>query len=235
KTAGTKTVVATDHADNTITGSASATVVAAAADHLVVTTTAGSPQTAGVGFDAAVSAKDQFGNTDTGYGGIVDFSSNDAQAVLPASSTLTNGTKTFTNVKLETAGTKSVTATDHSNGSITGSASVTVVAAAADHLVVTTTAGSPQTAGVGFDVTVTAKDTFGNVDTGYTGTVDFSSTDAQAVLPSSSTLTNGTKTSANGVTLKTAGSQTVTATDHANGAITGNASVTVTHAGVSAS
>jgi hypothetical protein len=45
---------------------------------------------------------------------------------------------------------------------------------------VTTTAGSPQTAGVAFSATVTAKDAFGNVATGYTGGVHFTSTDAQA-------------------------------------------------------
>src|SRR5207253_35817 len=141
-TAGTKTVTATDHTDNTLTGSASVTVAAAAADHLVVTTTAGSPQTAGVGFSVTVTAKDAFGNTDTGYAGTVDFTSNDTQAVLPASSTLVSGPMPYTTLFRSTAGTKTVTATDHADNTIAGSASITVAAAAADRLVVTTTAGS---------------------------------------------------------------------------------------------
>ncbi|MGA3882053.1 hypothetical protein ACPCYY_19660, partial [Bacillus pumilus] len=59
----------------------------------------------------------------------------------------------------------------------------------------------------------------GNVATGYTGTVHFTSTDGIAVLPADTTLTNGVGTFSE--TLDTAGSQTITATDTAHGAITG--------------
>ena len=57
-------------------------------------------------------------------------------------------------------------------------------AAAARTLAVT---GFPATdrAGVAGNVTVTAYDAYGNVATGYTGTIAFSSSDAQALLPSS--------------------------------------------------
>jgi 6-phosphogluconolactonase (cycloisomerase 2 family) len=74
-------------------------------------------------------------------------------------------------------------------------------------------------AGTAINVTVTAEDAFGNVVLGYGGTVHFTSTDTHATLPADATLTNGTGTFA--VTLKTAGSQTVTATDVANPTITG--------------
>src|SRR5207237_393451 len=53
----------------------------------------------------------------------------------------------------------------------------------------------------------------------YSGTVHFTSSDVQAVLPANSTLTNGAGTFT--VTLKTAGSQTVTATDTTTASITG--------------
>jgi hypothetical protein len=92
------------------------------------------------------------------------------------------------------------------------------------------TAPGPATAGTPFDLTVKAVDPFGQTALGYTGTVHFSSTDGQAVLPSDYTFTSGDAgmhTFASGVTVKTAGTQTVTATDTATGSITGGASVNV--------
>ena len=76
--------------------------------------------------------------------------------------------------------------------------------------------------GAAFSVTVTAHDQYGNISTGYTGTVHFSSSDGQAVLPSPDyTFTaadHGVHIFTNAVTLKTVGtgSQTVTVTDAAN-------------------
>src|SRR5262249_4587628 len=61
-------------------------------------------------------------------------------------------------------------------------------------------------------------DQFNNVDTGYGGTVHFTSSDGQAVLPSDSTFTNGTGSFS--ATLKTAGNQTITATDTVTNSIT---------------
>src|SRR5262249_1729746 len=92
------------------------------------------------------------------------------------------------------------------------------------------------TAGVSVDVTVTARDTLGNVDIWYTGTVHFTSTDTQAVLPANYTFTPtaaGAHTLAGGVTLKTPGSQSITATDTVTSSITGNTSVTVNPAAAS--
>ncbi len=87
----------------------------------------------------------------------------------------------------------------------------------ATHLVVS--APSSAVAGSSFSVTVTAEDQDDNIVTGYSGTVHFTSTDGQAVLPANSGLTNGVGTFS--VTLKTAGSQTVTATDVVTSSITG--------------
>src|SRR5260370_13435156 len=74
-------------------------------------------------------------------------------------------------------------------------------------------------------------DQFNNTVTNYTGTVQFTSSDGQALLPGNYTFVagdNGVHTFSNGVTLKTAGSQTVTATD--GGGHTGSATVNVTFA-----
>ena len=99
---------------------------------------------------------------------------------------------------------------------------------AADHFQITVPAGA--TAGTAFDVTVTALDTNGQVVTGYTGTVHFTSTDPSAALPNDYTFTAtdaGTHVFTLGAALDTAGDQTVTAADTATNSITGSASVTV--------
>jgi hypothetical protein len=94
------------------------------------------------------------------------------------------------------------------------------------------TAPATMTAGVPFDLTVKAVDPLGQVARGYTGTVTFSSTDPNpaAVLPAAYPFTlgdAGQHTFTGGVTLLTAGSQTVTATDSVTGSITGSASASV--------
>jgi hypothetical protein len=84
---------------------------------------------------------------------------------------------------------------------------------------------SPSTAGVAGSFTVTALDSSGNVDSGYTGTVHFSSSDSQAVLPADYTFSGadqGVHTFS--VTLKSAGSQSITATDTVTSSITGSQS-----------
>jgi hypothetical protein len=92
------------------------------------------------------------------------------------------------------------------------------------------TAPATVTAGTAFNLTVKAVDPFGQTAVGYSGTVYFSSTDGQAALPSDyafSLSDGGVHVFSNGVTLKTAGDQTVTATDTATASITGSASVSV--------
>ena len=138
-----------------------------------------------------VTAYDAYGNVATGYTGTVALTSSDPQAVLPSSFTFTAadaGTHSFP-VTLDTAGTQSITATDPVTPSLSATESgIAVQAAAAKTLIVT---GFPISDGAGLanTVTVTAYDAYGNVATGYTGTVAFSSSDPPAVLPSSYTFT----------------------------------------------
>jgi probable HAF family extracellular repeat protein len=81
---------------------------------------------------------------------------------------------------------------------------------------VTTTIGSA------FSLTVTALNSSNDVVTSYSGTVHFTSSDGQAVLPANSTLTKGVGNFS--ATLKTAGAQTITATDTVKPSITGTSS-----------
>src|SRR5207247_1726736 len=86
-----------------------------------------------------------------------------------------------------------------------------------------------------FSFTITAQDQFNNTAAAYTGKVHLTSTDSQAVLLPDYTFTTGA-TGDNGVhtfsaTLKTAGSQTLTATDTVTRSITGTrGSIAVTAA-----
>jgi len=75
------------------------------------------------------------------------------------------------------------------------------------------------TAGFGFVFTVTALDQSNNSTTGYSGTVQFSTSDIQATPPVTATMTGGIGYFA--ATLKTAGNQTITANDATTPSITG--------------
>ena len=128
---------------------------------------------------------------------------------------------------LKTAGSQSLIATDTVTSSIAGTQTITVQPAAASQPRV---AGfpSPIQAGVAGNFTVTALDAFGNTATGYPGTIHFTSSDSQAVLPANYTFTAGD----GGVhtfsaTLKTAGSQSLIATDTATSSIAGTQTITV--------
>jgi hypothetical protein len=186
---------------------------------------------AGTAQTATVTLRDSYGNVAAGYRGTVHFTSSDAQAALPADYTFVAGdagTHAFP-VTLKTAGSQSVTATDTSTASLTGSQTVTVTAAAASRLVlsglVNAKSGTAQTAKVNLF------DSFGNPATGYRGTVHFTSSDSQATLPADYAFTaSDAGAHAFTLTLKTPGSQSVTATDTANSSITGSQTVTITPA-----
>src|SRR5207245_5306424 len=95
---------------------------------------------------------------------------------------------------------------------------------------------SPQSARTVSSVTVEVRTSQGARATGYTGTVHFTSTDAQAVLPANYTFTSSTAatpncttscdqgihTFTNAVVLKTAATQSVTATDTSKSTVTGS-------------
>jgi hypothetical protein len=93
---------------------------------------------------------------------------------------------------------------------------------------------SPNQAGVASNFTVTALDAYGNIVTGYSGTIHFTSSDSQASLPANYTFTaadGGVHTFS--AMLKTAGSQSLTATDTATGSIAGAQSIMVQAAAAS--
>lgn len=184
------------------------------ATHFSVTP-ASANATAGSSFNFTVTALDASGVAVPSYSGTLHFTSSDNQAVLPASSAIANGKASF-QVTLKTAGPQTVTATD-ANSLSGSSSSISVSNAAPTHFSVTAPAAA--TARMAFSFTVNAFDAYSNVAASYSGTVHFTSTDAKAVLPANSALTNGTGTFS--ATAETVGSQTITATDTVTPSLTG--------------
>ncbi len=228
KTAGKQTVSVTNPADASMTASAIVTVSPGPVSAFMVMGYP-SPTTAGMPNAFFVTAKDAYGNTVTGYTGTVHFTSSDPQAMLPADYTFTaadNGTHAFV-ATLYTAGTQSITVTDTTTMASGTQSGIVVNPGAASNLVIS---GIPSlvTAGAPFTFTVTAEDAYGNTVTGYTGTVTFSSSDPQAMLPPDYTFTaadNGTHSFT--ATLFTTGEQTLTVTDTSNPDLTTTQTVAV--------
>src|SRR6185312_9446279 len=100
--------------------------------------------------------------------------------------TLVNGVATV-NVKLMTVGTQTITATALASPALSGTVSSDATPPVPTQFVVTGYPGT--TAGVANTFTVTVRDSIGQVATGYTGAVFFSSSDVQAGLPASYTFT----------------------------------------------
>jgi hypothetical protein len=118
KTLGSQTIKATDTVTASITGTSnSINVVSTAATHFSVETFP--TARAGTSFNFSVTARDAANNVATTYSGTVHFTSTDLKAVLPANSTLTNGTETFP-ATLNTKGVQTIIATDTVTTSITG-------------------------------------------------------------------------------------------------------------------
>ncbi len=163
--------------------------------------------------------------------GTVHFVSSDYLATLPADMTYGDsdaGSRTYPHgVTLRQEGNQTITVSD---GNII-SATVTVAVADAGISTLVLSTVSPTIAGAPMDVTVTAEDAYGNVAQGYRGTVVITGQDpcgtygAPMVFGAAD---DGNKFSPQQVTLLTAGSQLLTASDANNAAIAAsNALVTV--------
>jgi sugar lactone lactonase YvrE len=181
--AGAQVLVVRDAADPSVAGVQLLTVVPGPA--AAFTVSAPATVTAGDAFAVTVSARDAYGNLATGYTGTVTLNTTDPQVTTPPTHTFLGadgGTYTFSGVQLFTAGLRSLLPSD---GSFSGGGDVTVVAGVAKKLVLSADPSvlAGVSAGTPFAVTVTAYDAYGNVATGYLGTVAFACDDGAALLP----------------------------------------------------
>ena len=221
--AGTQSIAATDiNLASNINGTESGDrgVQATRLQSLAIT---GFPtsDTAGADEQFTVTTYDAYGNIATGYVGTVQFTSTDPLAVIPAPYAFTasdEGRHTFT-ATLRTAGARRTCMLPISTSSSISSTESGIVVQAASAAQSFRVAGFPTSdlAGAVNSVTVTAVDAFGNVATGYAGTVTLSSSDPHAVLPASYVLTAADAGQHRfAVTLDAAGMQSISATDESS-------------------
>src|SRR5205823_5902101 len=161
----------------------------------------------------SVTAKDAYNNVTPAYRGTVHFTSSDGNAVLPANYTFTSGDAgihTGNSATLKTAGLQSITIASADVSTLVTSLTrianpaPTAPRALADHT-------APPTRRSPDLFSVTAKDAYNNVTPAYRGTVHFTSSDGNAVLPANYTFTSGDAGihTGNSATLKTAGLQSI--------------------------
>jgi hypothetical protein len=189
-------------------------------------TTAGTPEA----FTATV--VDFYNNVATNYTGTLHFAAiGDPIADVPPDFTFAAGdagAHSFS-ATLKTAGSVSVAAGD-TVAAVSGTATWTVGAAAAATCIASQ-APATTVAGTQVGLTVGVRDQFNNVASGYTGTIAVSATDVRASLPAAVTYAAGDAGShAFPVQLITTGTQTVTATDTTNAALTCTATIVITPA-----
>jgi hypothetical protein len=191
--------------------------------------------TAGQAFSVTVTAVDPSGNTLTGFTGTVHFKSTDPKATLPTDYTFVTGDQgvhTFTGVILDTAGSRMLKVSRVGSAAGTGIATVKVNAAAMSGFGLSAPANL--TAGVSFTLTVEAVDAFGNLISGYRGTVSFSSSNRgdASQLPSNYNFVAGDHGKHGfSITLTTPGTRTLTVTDTQDGSLMGSITITVNSAG----
>ncbi len=160
-------------------------------------------QAVGGGFTVSVYATDAYFNPLPG-GDNVRVTATGSYTAAPTSGVLSNGFRQFT-VTLNTVGTQTVSASDLTNGSITGTTSgpIQVIAAGVNHFAFNTIVG-PITAGSPVSVTIRAVDSGGNTVPGYAAdAILAANTGTNSITPNSVTFANGTWTG--NVTFKGAG------------------------------
>jgi N-acetylneuraminic acid mutarotase len=230
QTAGNQTITVTDAA-NQFTATTNPITVNVPFSKYVVDLPGGNTIVAGTFFAFTVQATDQFGNPVTNYSGPTSITATttpaDSQSNMPIAGTLNSSGFGVFLASLKIAGSYTITVTA---GAFSGTtASFSVVPAPANHFTVVAPASA--VTGTPINVSVTALDRFGNVATGYGGQVHFTSSDTAAGLPADATLASGQGTFS--VTLKSAGDQTITATDSvATNPTIGGSSGTITTRGL---
>lgn len=150
-------------------------IIADALDHFSITAAGGgniSTQTAGQPFSVRIVAQDRFDNTVTSFSSTVALSDGTGTIAPTTSGALVNGVLTSQSVTITRAD-SDVTISAAGNGKSGTSNSFAVEPAALDHFSLSTIP-SPQKAGVGFSVTITAQDAFDNTVTSFNQSVSVS-------------------------------------------------------------
>ena len=227
RTAGHHWITVTDISAPGVNGTAYFDVEPAAATHIHLTVA--SVSTAGAKAGVIVRADDAWGNLATSYQGLLHFtSSTDSAAEVPDDYLMTPDDHGQVNLltTFNTTGTQSLTVTESTHSwPATDSSDVMT----APHLRVglwpTSSAGVS-----GYSYEIDALDAAGDPATGYTGSVQFDSSDPQAEVPLTYTFQAGDHGVAwvSGLVFKTAGNQWLRAVDTDHSYIEGTGSTIIT-------
>lgn len=155
-------------------------------DHFVISPIP-DPQTAGLGFGINIRAVDANGNTVTSFSGtcgLVDETGTGTPNTVHFSAGQWNGNETITRSLIG----NSLTVTGGGKSGTSNSFDVRPAAAQSFEIGLI---GSPKNAGIGFPITITAKDAFGNTATGFNGTVSISDNEGSVTPASSGVFNNG--------------------------------------------
>jgi hypothetical protein len=221
--------LATDNAGNpqAVAGPVQTTTVILPASHLVVHAPA--QAVAGAAFVVTVNAVNADGVTDALYNGSVALlllgSPAGSRLAGDVVATVQKGVATFPGLSLNMVGT-GYTLLAASSEILVAGASAPMTVVAPTHFTLSGVPGA-LTAGGSFTFSVTALTAAGQPNTSYLGTIHFTSSDPKAALPPDATFGSGARGKLSfTVTLKTAGSQTISVAD-VNGGIVGGTSPAV--------
>ena len=229
RSAGPQTLDIGNSAD-LLNGSSITTVVATTPVRLQVD--ANSTAQAGDSLTVTVTARDAYGNAASSYTGTVRLSGTDAGAIYPGTytfGTVDAGAHAFAGLSLVKAGDQIVQASDLAVTSIRGQTAVQVAALGPFGLALT---GLPAStvAGTQIDLNVAGVDAYGNLATGYQGTVHLQSSDSGGSVQGDTAFApdaNGVMHLPQAAQLVTAGPQTLRVSDTAGTLVTGSGALTV--------
>ena len=227
KTAGLQTITVTDMSVPSITGTLNLYVWPGPAARFVETVPAAT--TAGAAAQVSLKVEDLYHNLCPDFADTVHFTSTDGGAVKPADYTFSHADRgtAWWPVKFMNPGSQSITVTDLAHPALTDTQSTTVTTA--PRLVIdlfsTISAGAS-----GYSYEVKEVDASGNINTGYVGTIHFTTSDTHADLPADYTFlaSDHGDVFITGLTLKTAGNQWVRVMDTVNSLIEGSDNSKVT-------
>lgn len=146
-----------------------------------------SPQTAGTSFTIKIYAKDSLNNTIPNFTDQVNLSVSDG-TINPIITGYFSGGTWIGSVTLTKAGTN-IKIIAEKNGKTGESNVITVLPGPVNRFEFSTI--GPQSVGVPFSVTITAKDEFGNICTNFNGSITLSAVNSTVTEPTSITFTNG--------------------------------------------
>jgi hypothetical protein len=221
-TPGQQTITATDAADSSLTGSVTINV----AEPLVATQfklIARENVPSGEQTTVYIVALDAQNRLVKNYNGTVNLTNTDSGATMPSSVTFKEGIASF-QVTFATEGQQTINAVDSADASLVGSATINVTAPlVATHFKLITLRNAPL--GQPVMVLMVALDAQNRPVRSYSGTVNLTTTDTSAILPSTVTFNEGFASFQ--VTFNTVGRQTITATDGTNSSLLGTATTNV--------